>query len=93
MRRRCTGILSIRGGSELLKDNRVHHRVTTPYHPQTMARSFILRSTQQEEALHHIWYALKRCKASPIDRRTSHRREEDNPPKIIRHLLRAYQMR
>ncbi|CAA7401847.1 unnamed protein product [Spirodela intermedia] len=23
-------------------------------------RSFILRSTQQEEALHHIWYALRR---------------------------------
>ncbi|CAA7406204.1 unnamed protein product [Spirodela intermedia] len=23
-------------------------------------RSFILRSAQQEEALHHIWYALRR---------------------------------
>ncbi|CAA6675351.1 unnamed protein product [Spirodela intermedia] len=25
-----------------------------------MSGSFILRSTQQDEALHHIWYALKR---------------------------------
>ncbi|CAA7393107.1 unnamed protein product [Spirodela intermedia] len=73
--------------------------------------SFILRSAQQEEALHRIWYALRSnqnrwiigenlvnairgalllkllndsianpsSKSSPIDRRTSHRREEDDP--------------
>ncbi|CAA7397805.1 unnamed protein product [Spirodela intermedia] len=28
--------------------------------------SFILRSAQQEEALHRIWYALKRFKASRL---------------------------
>ncbi|CAA7405458.1 unnamed protein product [Spirodela intermedia] len=27
-----------------------------------MLGSFILRSTQQEEALHHIWYALRRLR-------------------------------
>ncbi|CAA6658269.1 unnamed protein product [Spirodela intermedia] len=52
--------------SELLKKNGVHHRVDTPYHPQTngqvgrVSGSFILRSAQQEEALHRIWYALRR---------------------------------
>ncbi|CAA7405385.1 unnamed protein product [Spirodela intermedia] len=44
---------------ELLKKNGVHHRVVTPYHPQTNG-SFILKSAQQEEALHRIWYALRR---------------------------------
>ncbi|CAA6668420.1 unnamed protein product [Spirodela intermedia] len=43
---------------KLLKKNGVHHRVATPYHPQT--NGFILRSTQQEEALHRIWYTLRR---------------------------------
>ncbi|CAA6665154.1 unnamed protein product [Spirodela intermedia] len=44
---------------ELLKKNGVHHRVATLYHPQT--NGSILRSAQQEEALHRIWYALRRC--------------------------------
>ncbi|CAA6661170.1 unnamed protein product [Spirodela intermedia] len=28
--------------------------------------SFILRSAQQDEALHHIWYALKRNSFHPL---------------------------
>ncbi|CAA6674390.1 unnamed protein product [Spirodela intermedia] len=51
-------------GPELLKKNGVHHRVATPYHPQTnggaRVKELHLRSAQQEEALHRIWYALKR---------------------------------
>ncbi|CAA7405827.1 unnamed protein product [Spirodela intermedia] len=45
---------------ELLKKNGVDHRVATLYRPQT--NGFILKFSQQEEALHHIQYALKRCK-------------------------------
>ncbi|CAA7409439.1 unnamed protein product [Spirodela intermedia] len=50
---------------ELLKKNRVHHKIATLYHPQING-SFILRSAQQEEALHRIWYALKRCHFSRV---------------------------
>ncbi|CAB1184487.1 unnamed protein product [Spirodela intermedia] len=50
-----------------------------------MSGSFILRSAQQEDALHRIRYTLRRwianpsSKSSSIDRRTSRRREEDDP--------------
>ncbi|CAA7409449.1 unnamed protein product [Spirodela intermedia] len=55
--------------NEAYENHRIYKEKTKTFHDKYISRKkfdvgqkvcFILRSAQQEEALHHIWYALRR---------------------------------
>ncbi|CAA7392223.1 unnamed protein product [Spirodela intermedia] len=52
--------LQLSGGSTLRLSSGCHSTERSWMEVGRMSRSFILRSAQQEETLHRIWYALRR---------------------------------